>query len=116
MTEETTPPIVNRPTSVKYPHIQDGLKYKSATWYYQNVPSYREKVIQWTKECIYRRRAEDKEGFNEKQRDYIRNKYQTDEAYRERQKTRARERYQKKKALALDTQLTQAVEALSINS
>jgi hypothetical protein len=98
------------PTTVVKP------KYASATWYYQNVPSYREKVIQWTKESIQRKRAQDPEGFNEKAREYIKNKYHEDEAYRERQKTRARERYHNKKAEKVAMELEQAVHSLSIDT
>lgn len=74
-------------------------KYKSSTWYYHNVEGYREKVLQWTKECIARRKAENPEVFNEKAKNYMRNKYQNDPEYRERQKQRALARYYAKKGL-----------------
>jgi hypothetical protein len=73
-------------------------RYKNSVWYYNNSESYREKAKKWSKDRIYEVRAADPEAFNEKQRDYIRNKYQTDPAYRERQKARALARYYAKKA------------------
>jgi hypothetical protein len=73
-------------------------RYKNTTWYYQNSPDFREKAKKWSKDAIYKIRAADPEAFNEKQRDYIKNKYHTDSAYRERQKARALARYYAKKA------------------
>lgn len=73
-------------------------KYATATWYYQNDEAYREKARQWSKESIQRLKAKDPEGFNEKNRVYMKNKYHNDPEYAQKQRDRALARYYAKKA------------------
>lgn len=73
-------------------------KYATASWYYQNDETYREKAKQWSKESIQRRKAKDPEAFNEKNRVYMKDKYQSDPEYAQKQRERALARYYAKKA------------------
>ena len=73
------------------------LKYKTASWYYKNDPEYKKKLQEWRKNNDAKHRAADPEGYNEKKRIYVKNKYQTDPEYREKKKAQALERYYAKK-------------------
>lgn len=73
-------------------------KYATSTWYYQNVPEFREKVKQWSKESHHRRKEANPEAVTEANRRYSYNRYNNDPEYREKQIQRSRERYYKKKA------------------
>lgn len=73
-------------------------KYATSTWYYQNVPEFREKVKQWSKESHQRRKEANPEAVKEANRKSSHSKYHNDPEYRERQIQRAKERYYKKKA------------------
>lgn len=61
------------------------IEYKYlATKYANTNPEYRDKVRQWTRESAARRKARDPDLFREKQRDYIRDRYNNDPEFRER--------------------------------
>jgi hypothetical protein len=79
------------------PYVQPDLKYKTAKWYYQNVPEFREKAKQWSRDSQKRRKEQNPEAVREANRNVMRNKYQTDPEYREKQKERAKARYYAKK-------------------
>lgn len=65
--------------------VLPAIEYKYlATKYANTNPEYREKVRQWTRESAMRRKARDPDLFREKQRDYIRDRYNNDPEYRER--------------------------------
>jgi len=64
-------------------------KYKSASWYLQNSPEYREKANTWSLQSYHRNRDKVLAKKNDR--------YKTDEAYREQCKERARRSRERRK-------------------
>jgi hypothetical protein len=69
-------------------------KYKSASWYLQHSPEYRQKANKWAADSYHRNR----DKVLEKKSD----RYKNDEAFREQCKERARRSREKRKQEKLD--------------
>jgi hypothetical protein len=91
----------------------DKPKYASNQWYKQNIPNYKEKHNEWSRNSIQRRIDKDPDAWYQKKRDEKNAKYKNDPEFAERRRQASRAYYQKKKAEKAQAEIEQVVMALT---